>query len=91
MAWIDTIPFTDADAALREALDAQRRLYPAEYARLPSDDGSTSIVSTHTLIPPALFHAFATFGVLTAAELPLSRAQQEMIATRVSAVNRCQY
>ncbi len=91
MAWIRTIPFPAADAALQRALEGQRALYPPEYARDASDDGSTSIVASHTLIPDALYHAFATFGVLMAPELPLSRRQHEMIATRVSALNRCQY
>jgi len=91
MAWIKTIPFTEADAALRKALDAQQRMYPKEYARSPGDDGSTSVVATHTLIPDALFHAFATFGVLMSPDLPLTRRQHEMITTRVSAVNRCHY
>ena len=91
MAWIKTIPFTEATGALREALDAQQKLYPKEYARGPEDDGSTSIVATHTLIPKALYHAFATFGELMSPDLPLTRRQQEMITTRVSAVNRCFY
>jgi len=91
MAWIKTIPFTQADAALLKALQEQNRLYPKEYARAPGDDGSSSIVSTHTLIPEALYHAFSTFGALMAPELPLTRAQHEMITTRVSAVNRCHY
>jgi alkylhydroperoxidase family enzyme len=91
MAWIRTIPFTQADAALRQALDAQRKLYPKEYDRDPGDDGSTSIVATHTLIPDALHHAFATFGALMSPDLPLTRRQHEMITTRVSAVNRCHY
>lgn len=91
MAWIKTIPFTEADGALREALEAQRGLYPKEYARDPGDDGSTSIVATHTLIPEALRHAFSTFGALMSPDLPLTRRQQEMITTRVSAVNRCHY
>jgi hypothetical protein len=91
MAWIKTIPFTTADAALRTALEAQHRLYPKEYARDPGDDGSRSIVSTHTLIPDALYHAFATFGVLLSPELPLTRSQHEMITTRVSALNRCHH
>ena len=91
MAWIKTIPFTEADEALRKALESQRELYPKEYARTPGDDGSKSIVATHTLIPDALYHAFATFGVLLSPDLPLSRAQHEMITTRVSAVNRCHY
>ena len=91
MAWIRTIPFTEADEPLRKALEAQHALYPKEYARTPDDDGSRSIVATHTLIPDALHHAFATFGVLLSPDLPLSRRQHEMITTRVSAVNRCHY
>ena len=91
MAWIKTLPFTKADAELRAALEAQARLYPKEYQRAPDDDGATSIVATHTLIPDALHHAFATFGALMSPELPLTRRQHEMITTRVSAVNRCHY
>jgi hypothetical protein len=91
MAWIKTIPFTEADEALLDALESQHKLYPKEYARAPGDDGSKSIVATHSLIPDALHHAFATFGVLMSPELPLTRAQHEMITTRVSAVNRCHY
>lgn len=90
MAWIKTIPFDQADEALRRALEAQHALYPKEYDRAP-DDISESIVSTHTLIPEALHHAFATFGVLMSPDLPLTRRQHEMITTRVSAVNRCHY
>ena len=91
MAWIKTIPFTQADEVLRRALEAQRKLYPKEYAREPGDDGSTSIVATHTLIPEALHHAFSTFGALMSPDLPLTRRQHEIITTRVSAVNRCHY
>jgi len=91
MAWIKTIPFTEADEALRRALEKQHELYPREYAREPGDDGRRSIVSTHTLIPDALYHAFSTFGVLMSPDLPLTRRQHEMITTRVSAVNRCHY
>ena len=32
MTWIRTIPQSEADEALRRALDAQRALYPEEYA-----------------------------------------------------------
>jgi alkylhydroperoxidase family enzyme len=91
MAWIKTVPFTEADEALLRAIQGQQALYPKEYARDPDDDGSSSIVATHTLIPDALFHAFATFGVLMSPDLPLTRRQQELITTRVSAVNRCHY
>jgi hypothetical protein len=90
MAWIKTIPFEEADETLRQAMEAQHSLYPKEYDRKPGDV-SESIVSTHTLIPEALHHAFATFGALLSPSLPLSRAQHEMITTRVSALNRCHY
>jgi hypothetical protein len=91
MAWIKTVPFTEAGPELKQALEAQHALYPKEYARDPGDDGRGSIVATHTLIPDALHHAFATFGALMSPDLPLTRAQHEMITTRVSAVNRCHY
>jgi hypothetical protein len=32
MTWIRTIPLAEADEKLRRALDAQRALYPKEYA-----------------------------------------------------------
>lgn len=94
MTWIRTIPQAEADERLRWALDAQRALYPKEYATpvQPTADGSTSgIVASHSLIPDALYHAFATFGVLMSPELPLTRRQHEMITTVVSVTNRCRY
>ena len=39
----------------------------------------------------ALRHALSTYGVLLSPELPLTRRQHEMIATLVSALNRCFY
>ena len=94
MAWIKTVPFEEADEKLRQAMEAQRGLYPAEYAapvHPTPDGGSSGIVASHSLIPEALYHAFSTFGVLMSPDLPLSRARHEMIATVVSAVNRCHY
>jgi hypothetical protein len=94
MTWIETIPFTDADEALRRASEMQRELYPIEYATPvhPVAEGQSSgIVASHSLIPPALYHAFATFGVLMSPDLPLARRQHEMIATMVSETNRCKY
>ena len=55
------------------------------------DGGSSDIVASHSLIPDALRHAFSTFGALMSPELPLARRQHEMIATVVSALNRCHY
>ena len=94
MTWIKTVPFEEADERLRAAMEAQRGLYPEEYAtpvHPTPDGGSSGIVASHSLLPDALYHAFSTFGVLMSPELPLSRAQHEMIATVVSAVNRCHY
>jgi hypothetical protein len=94
MTWIKTIPIAEASDKLRQALEDERALYPKEYGDPvhPSADGGPSgIVASHTLLPDALFHAFATFGVLMSPDLPLSRRQHEMIATMVSVTNRCVY
>jgi hypothetical protein len=93
MTWIKTIPLSEADDKLRNALESQRALYPKEYAQPvhPTGDGSSGIVSSHSLIPEALYHAFATFGVLMSPDLPLTRRQHEMITTLVSVTNRCFY
>jgi len=93
MAWIKTISMDEADEKLRHAMEAQRDLYPIEYATPvhPSQGGGAQIVASHSLIPDALFHAFSTFGVLMSPELPLSRRQHEIITTMVSVTNRCVY
>ena len=94
MTWIRTIPWAEASAALKRAIEEQREFYPIEYATPvhPTPDGGASeIVASHSLIPDALFHAFATFGALMSPELPLTRAQHEMITTMVSVTNRCVY
>jgi hypothetical protein len=94
MTWIKTVPFEEADEPLRRAMEAQRELYPVEYATPvhPTPDGASSgIVESHSLLPEVLHHAFATFGALMSPDLPLERRQHEMIATMVSVVNRCHY
>ena len=93
VTWIKTIPLSEANQKLLDALQSQRALYPKEYAApvFPQDDGTAGIVASHTLIPEALFHAFSTFGALMSPELPLQRRQHEMIATMVSVTNRCFY
>jgi hypothetical protein len=93
MTWIRTIPMDQADEKLRKAMEAQMALYPIEYATPvhPTGGGGAQIVASHSLIPEALHHAFAAFGVLMSPELPLSRRQHEMITTIVSVTNRCVY
>jgi len=94
MTWIRTVPFQSADEKLLKAIEQQKRLYPQEYStpvHAAEGGGSSPIVASHSLIPDALYHAFATFGALMAPDLPLSRRQHEMIATLVSVTNRCVY
>ncbi|HET7205821.1 MAG TPA: hypothetical protein VFI95_04495 [Terriglobales bacterium] len=94
MTWIKTIPVLEANEKLLKAMEAQKTLYPKEYATPthPVPEGEAAqIVASHSLIPDALYHAFSTFGALMSPELPLSRAQHEMIATMVSVTNRCVY
>jgi hypothetical protein len=74
MTWIRVIPF-DQDENLRLAREAQQKLYPIEYAQPthPHHAQTDGIVASHSLIPDALYHAFAAFGSLMSPELPLSR------------------
>lgn len=93
MTWIKTVSPAESEE-VRKVVEAQRDLYPIEYATPvhPTSDGETSgIVASHSLIPQALFHAFATFGSLMSPDLPLTRSQHEMITTVVSVANRCHY
>jgi hypothetical protein len=93
MTWIKTIPASENEEVKR-VVEAQREFYPIEYATPvhPTADGETAgIVASHSLIPDALYHAFATFGALMSPDLPLSRRQHEMITTVVSVTNRCHY
>lgn len=93
MAWIRTTPLEGEEDAVARAMTEQRGLYPIEYAQPVQelDQGVPGIVASHTLIPEALYHAFATFGALMSPDLPLSRRQHEMIATMVSLTNKCHY
>jgi len=90
MTWIRTVPMEEAGERLRRLMEQQRALYPVEYAT-PVSPGGDSIVSSHTLMPDALYHIFAAFGEMMSPNLPLNRAQHEMIATMVSVENRCFY
>lgn len=96
MAWIRTVR-PDESEAVRAAMMGQRSLYPVVYGqpmdagRVPQPVLDDSITLSHSLIPKALEHAFATFGVLLDPALPLSRREHEMIATTVSVLNKCFY
>jgi hypothetical protein len=53
--------------------------------------GGDSIVAAHSLIPEAMQYMMSGLAALLRPELPLSRRQQEMIASVVSVYNRCFY
>jgi alkylhydroperoxidase family enzyme len=83
----------EADENLRRAMEAAKSLYPVEYATPvhATPDGAAGIVASHSLFPEVLFHSFSAFGALMSPDLPLDRRHHEMIATRVSTLNRCHY
>ena len=93
MTWIKTFDPMGAPGPLRDAFVEQAKLYPSEYATSthPGLPAEKKIAASHSLMPQALFHAFATFGAAMAPELPLERRDHEMIATVVSVANRCRY
>ena len=96
MTWIKTVSYDQADADLKCVYEAIRALYPPEYAdpvaALTRADGTTdSITAAHSLIPEAMRHLMSALGVLLQPDLPLSRRQQEMIASVVSVQNQCLY
>jgi hypothetical protein len=96
MTWIKTVPPEQAGPDLARVYEAIYALYPPEYredvpALVRPEGGTESIVAAHSLIPEAMRHALSTFGVLLSPELPLTRRQHEMIASVVSAQNRCFY
>jgi hypothetical protein len=96
MTWIRITPPEEAEPELRRFYEEVYARYPDEYraevkAVQRPDGGADSIVAAHSLIPQALYHTFSTHGVLIGPDLPLTRRQHEMIATVVSACNRCFY
>ena len=93
MAWIRTVSPEEARRRFSRRWPSSATLYPPEYAEPVHelDQGLPGIVASHTLIPEALYHAFATFGALMSPDLPLQRRQHEMIATMVSLTNKCHY
>jgi hypothetical protein len=48
-------------------------------------------VQAHSLLPKAMQHTFSAHATLIGPDMPLTRRQQEMISTVVSALNRCFY
>ena len=96
MTWIRMTPPAEADGELKKIYEALYGMYPVEYhtpnEALRRPDGSLdSVVAAHSLLPEAMLHIFSAHAVLMKPDLPLTRRQQEMVATVVSALNRCVY
>jgi hypothetical protein len=96
MTWIRTVPPREAGPALLAIYEALYRAYPPEYGfEVPAvrrpDGSADSIMAAHSLIPEAMRHVFGAHLAAMAPDLPLTRRQHEMIATVVSAQNRCFY
>jgi hypothetical protein len=96
MPWIKTTPIEEAGPELRAVYEAVYALYPREYAeKVPAvtrpDGSSDSIVAAHSLIPEAMRHMMSGLAMMYQPHLPLTRAQQEMIAAVVSVQNQCFY
>jgi hypothetical protein len=97
MTWIKRqAPDQNADVA--KVLEELSHAYPPEYdqknraqRKVPDLVKNDSIILSHSLIPEAMRHVFRGYAAMLDASLPLSRRQQEMIATTVATLNRCFY
>jgi hypothetical protein len=97
MTWIKRIlPTESRDIA--ERLESISAAYPAEYdqskrhlRQSPKIVNDDSIMLSHSLIPDVMEHMFRGYAAMLTPDLPLTRRQQEMIATTVAALNRCFY
>jgi hypothetical protein len=90
MAWIKTVGPGDPDMTpeLMEAYKAAGQNRPEEYG---GRGGPSNIIRSHSLDGELLRTAFQAGMHLINGPSPLSRAEREMIATVVSAANRCFY
>jgi len=81
-AWIETIPEDEANDELKRAYQrsADQRTGNVDH-----------IMKIHSLNPPSLIDHLHLYKTLMHGESPLSKAQREMIAVVVSAINRCEY
>lgn len=82
VAWIETVAEADATGALQSAY---------KRAGDPKSGNVDHIMKIHSLHPASLIDHMHLYKTLMYAESPLSRAQREMIAVVVSAINRCEY
>lgn len=81
MSWINVIQEPEAEGLLAKL-----------YRRYQGADGTVdSILKVHSLRPRSMKAHFDLYALLMRGESFLSRAQREMIAVVVSAINQCHY
>ncbi len=81
MAWIDVIQEDEASGRLKEW-----------YEKLVEPWGGVDeIMKIHSLNVPSLAAHYELYKTVMHRRSPLSKAQREMIAVVVSAVNKCHY
>ena len=81
MAWIRTVEEGEADGVLKSLYEGLRK----QVGMVPN------ILKVFSLHPGAMRATMGIFQTLMYGSAPLSRAQREMIALVVSAINRCHY
>ena len=81
MAWIRVIDEGDAEGWLAELYRRYRE----------PDGGVDNILKIHSLSPRSMKAHFDFYALLMRGRSELSRAQREMIAVVVSAINQCHY
>jgi hypothetical protein len=97
MTWIKRI-LPSEDPEIGRRLMSIAAAYPREYDQAnrhlrqsPKIVNDDSIMLSHSLIPDVMEHMFRGYAAMLTPDLPLTRRQQEMIATTVAALNRCFY
>lgn len=81
MAWIRVIDEDDADGHLAELYRRYRE----------PGGGVDNILKIHSLSPRSMKAHFDLYALLMRGRSELSKAQREMIAVVVSAINQCHY
>ena len=90
-------PAAEADAELKKIYETLYGMYPPEYhtddecGRAARREPATASWRRTACCPTAMLHTFSTHATLIGPDMPLTRRQQEMISTVVSALNRCFY
>ena len=81
MVWIRTVEEGEAEGILKSLYEGLRK----QMGMVPN------ILKVFSLHPEAMRATMIMFQTLMYGPAPLSRAQREMIALVVSAINRCHY